>query len=479
MDEINSNNYSGDSIENTRKKKIDEFRRTFDKSVLIDDVDLEHEPAKGADYGEKENPYVDFSSSSAPLKRRKKSDEINSFSDSDTKRRIEKESEKELKKQQRENKRIEKNKARRNKRMFKWVWLCMVVIMSIVLSQVIMVGVRDMLAMERDENPQVVKITIPMNASIDEIADILQEKGVINRADYFALYAGQTSSAEDFKPGDYLIETNKDYEAIINYLQSNINRTDVVTIQITEGMNVLEISQKLVSEGALHKDDVKEFLALCDSDDFDENYPYLSLISNADTRYYKLEGYLFPDTYHFYKNEDPATIITRMLTNFYNRLYDTKDRYLGSSTSVTVSKLVPDTGYSMDEIITIASIIQAEAANKEDMYYISSILHNRLEYGADNGTSKLGCDCTTYYPYRSAEDVPASEAGYKSSYDTHVIDGLPSGPICNPSLEAILAAIGPNDTNYYYFCHKTTDEGSIPYYASNLADHEYNLSLIS
>lgn len=482
MDEIKSNNYSGDSIENTRKKKIDEFKRSFDKSVMTDDVDMTFDSdVKRVDEDKKkEDPYVNFSNDSTPLKRRKKSDEINSYSDSDTKKRIEKESEKELRKQQRENKRIEKNKARRNKRMFKWVWLCMVLIMGIVLSQVVMVGVRDMLAMDRDENPLIVKVTIPKNASIDDISQILQEKGIIDRADYFALYAKRTSSAKDFKPGDYLIETNKDYEAIINYLQSNTNRTDIITVQITEGMNVIEIAEKLQNEGALHEDDVKTFLKLCNSDTFDETYPYLALINNADSRYYKLEGYLFPDTYNFYKNEDPETIITRMLTNFYNRIYDTKDRYLGSDKSVTVNKLIPDTGYSLDEIITIASIIQAEAANKEDMYYISSILHNRLENGAQTGTSKLGCDCTEFYPYRSEEKVPADKKGtFKSTYNTHEIDGLPAGPICNPSLEAILAAMGPYDTNYYYFCHKITDDGSVPYYASSLADHEYNLTLIS
>ena len=163
MDEIKSNNYSGDSIENTRKKKIDEFKRSFDKSVMTDDVDMTFDSdVKRVDEDKKkEDPYVNFSNDSTPLKRRKKSDEINSYSDSDTKKRIEKESEKELRKQQRENKRIEKNKARRNKRMFKWVWLCMVLIMGIVLSQVVMVGVRDMLAMDRDENPLIVKVTIP------------------------------------------------------------------------------------------------------------------------------------------------------------------------------------------------------------------------------------------------------------------------------------------------------------------------------
>ena len=474
MSDFKRDNYSEDSIETTRKKKIDEFKRGFDKSVMNDDGDLYNETVH--EYKD-EDSYMGFSSSSSSLKKRKKSNEINSYSDSDTKKRIEKESKKALKQQSKKDKRIEKNKAKRNQRMFKWVWLVMVIIMGVVLSQVMMVGINDMLAIKREENPSTVKITIPENATMEQIGQILETNGVIERADYFVMYANMTSSIEGFKPGEYLIDTDKDYEAIINFLQSNINRTDIVTIQITEGMNVLEIANKLKDEGALSS--VQEFLDVCNSNEFDESYTFLKDIKNSKDRKYKLEGYLFPDTYDFYYNEDPETIVTKMLNNFENKVYYTKDKYFDSTKMITLDEVVADSGYTMDEIITIASIIQAEAANKEDMYNISSILHNRLENGAQLGVAQLNCDCTVYYPYREYEDVPESiRSTYKSTYNTFNFAGLPPGPICNPSMEAIFAALNPNQTDYYYFCHKVTDEGSIPYYASSLADHEYNLSLI-
>ncbi len=475
MSDINSknDNYSTDSIENTRKKKIDEFKRGFDKSVMNDD----YETAVAVEHSD-DDSYLGFSSDSSQLKRRKKSNEINSYSDSDTKKRIERESRKALKQQSKEDKRIEKSKAKRNQKMFKWVWALMVVIMGIVLSQVIMVGVNDMLAITREENPQEVKVTIPEGASMKQIGDILEAAGVVNEAKYFVLYANVTSSVDGFKSGEYLIETDKDYEAIINFLQSNVNRTDIVTVQITEGMNVLEIAQKLHDEGAL--DDVQAFLDVCDSDVFDESYVFLQGVDNADKRYYKLEGYLFPDTYDFYVNEDPQTIVSKMLNNFENKIYYAEEKYFGADKKITLESLVADSGYSMDDIITIASLIQAEAANKEDMYYISSILHNRLANGIETGTAQLSCDCTVYYPYREKEDVPENiRDTYSSSYNTFNFNGLPAGPICNPSLEAILAAIEPNDTDYYFFCHDSVENGSTPYYASSLSDHEYNLSLIS
>lgn len=469
MSDLN-NNYSNDSIEDTRRKKIDEFKRSFDKSVMSDDVNKVHE------YSDSDS-YVGYSSSSSSLKHRRRSNEINSYSDSDTKKRIEKESKKALKQQSKEDKRIEKNKARRNQKMFRIVWLTMVVIIAVVLSQVILVGVNDMLAISREENPTTVEISIPADPTMEQIAQILQDNGVINRADFFVFYANTTSSIDGFRQGEYEIETDKDYEAIINFLQSNNNRTDIVTVQLTEGMNVLEIANKLHEEGVT--DDVQEFLDVCNSDVFDESYSFLSDIDNADDRYYKLEGYLFPDTYDFYLNEDPETTVSKMLNNFENRVYGTKDKYLSSSKKTTVDALAANTDYTMDEIITIASIIQAEAANTEDMYYVSSILHNRLEYGAEMGVAQLNCDCTVYYPYREYKDVPETIRGtYESSYNTNNFTGLPAGPICNPSLEAILAAIGPYDTDYLFFCHDTIENGSTPYYASTIYDHEYNLTLI-
>lgn len=471
MSDIKNNNYSGDSIEETRKKKMEEFKRSFDKSVMSDDYDETPEIHEYSD----ENSYKGFSSSSSPLKR-KKSNEINSFSDSDTKKRIERESKKALKQQSKENKRIEKNKAKRNQKMFKWVWVTMVVIVAIVLSQVIMVGVNDLLAIEREKDPKVVQISIPADPTIEQIAEILEDNSVIDCAEYFVFYANITTSDEYFRQGSFEIETDKDYEAIINFLQSNVNRTDIVTVQLTEGMNALEIATKLHEEGVTS--DVQEFLDMCNSDIFDEDFEFLKNMESRGNRYYKLEGYLFPDTYDFYLNEDPQSTIYKLLSNFENKVYYEEEKYYGGS-KTTIEELIKDTDYTLDEIITIASIIQAEAANEDDMYIISSILHNRLDNGIEMGVAQLNCDCTVYYPYREYKDVPEAIRGtYKSTYDTNTFNGLPAGPICNPSKKAILAAISPSNTDYYFFCHSATDDGSVPYYASTIEGHQYNLSLI-
>ena len=360
---------------------------------------------------------------------------------------------------------------RQNRRRFRIIWWVSVALVGVTLALFMMVGVGDMLAMNRQTDKEVT-ISIPENPKLSDVSAELERKGVIKESGFFEMYAKLTKN-ETFSQGDYKIKTNMDYEAIINYLGSMQNRTDTIKITIPEGMSVQEIAAYLVKKGVLSSPD--HFLELCASEYFDEDYAFVKH-KNDSKRYYKLEGYLFPDTYECYKNERAELTITRMLDNYEYRT--TNDQNVdGYSKAVNIEKLVKkDKKYDMNEILTLASIIQAEAASVEDMYNVSSILRNRLEYDVDYGVSKLGLDSTKYYPYRSRSAVPKDQRkNYKSRYDTYTKDGLPPGPICNPGMQAILAAIYPNDTNYLFFCHA---KDGTPYYAATLEEHQYNLTLI-
>lgn len=481
MSDFSRNNIPENSIEETRRKKIEEFRRTADRNAIRGES-----PAAG-DAGSysaaPEDPYANFAPDPARgdeshQRRRRKNREINSYSDNDTKKRIERDSKKALKQQKKEDKQIEKSKAKRNRRIFKLVWLTMIVMVAVVLSQYLLVGFNDLMAISREKDPAKVTVHIPADPTMDEIADILYEANVITQPKFFKMYATFTSSVKGFRQGDFVIETNKDYEAIINLLQSNVNRTDIVTVQVTEGMNVIEIADLLQENGVLS--DKQAFLNLCNDTYFDEDFTFLGEIKNADSRYYKLEGYLFPDTYDFYVGEDPKSVITKFLNNYENKIVLHKEKYFNNSKKSSLATLTEETGYSQDEILTIASIIQAEAASRDDMYIISSILHNRLKYGVEYGVAKLNCDCTVYYPYRKEADVPDSiRSTFKSTYDTNDFNGLPPGPICNPGVEAIKAAINPSETDYLYFCHDKVEKGSTPYYATTIEEHEANLENIA
>lgn len=466
------------SIEETRRKKMEEFRRSADRGAIRGDYDSDRDYESNARrYRDDESVRDDAAAEDAAPRRRRRTREINSYSDSDTRKKIERDSKKALKQQKKEEKQVEKSKAKRNRRIFKLVWITMIALVGIVLSQFLLVGINDLMAISREDNPTKVMIHVPANPSMDDIAKLLYDSNVIKQPGFFKLYAGFTSSEKGFRQGDFEIETDKDYEAIINFLQSNVNRTDIVKMQITEGMNLLEITQSLHEKGVIS--DEQEFLNLCNSDYFDTDFSFLKNITNKDDRYYKLEGYLFPDTYEFYLGEDPKSVISKFLNNYDNKIMLHKEKYFGNSKKSTLSDEVAETGYSLDEILTIASIIQAEAASRDDMYEISAILHNRLKYGAQSGVSKLNCDSTFYYPYRKAENVPESiKSSFKSKYNTDEIDGLPAGPICNPGIEAIKAAIKPNESNNLYFCHDKEENGSTPYYATTIEQHEANLRAI-
>ncbi len=248
-----------------------------------------------------------------------------------------------------------------------------------------------------------------------------------------------------------MLERNADYELINNSLRGTANRVDTVKLTFIEGGTVETYAKKLEEANVCSAED---FLAAINEVDF-TNYSFIKSIADTkDARAYFLEGYLFPDTYEFYKYEKPASVIKRFLNNM-NSSKLTKERYDDAE------KL----GMTIDQVLTLASIIQKESGDPDDMYKISSVFHNRLKNWGENG--KLQSDVTTFY----AQTLPEQ---YRSAYDTYICSGLPVGAVCNPGLDAIKAALHPAKTNYYYF---VADVNGKTYFARTLAEHERNIAI--
>lgn len=357
-----------------------------------------------------------------------------------------------------------KKKSKKNGCLFKMVWLVMIVLVSVVLAQYIMIGANDLLAVNRTEGTA--EVSIPADADIDTVADILEEAGVINSAQFFKLYMKITKPDTTFTKGDYTdMQTNLDYEAIVTYLQTQSNRTDVVTVTFLEGMNLEDFGDTLEESGVCGKE---EFLEKCNSTEFDEDYTFLSQITNSDERYYRLEGYLFPDTYDFYQDSDPETVIRKCLYNFELKIMEPTIEQ-EDDTEISVADLAQQNGFTVDQLVTLASMVQAEGANEDDMRVIAHIFRNRLDPNMNEGVSQLGSDPTVYYPYSSREEAPE---GFESRYNTYEIVGLPPGAIDNPGMMAINAVLNPDTTdNYLYFCHSA--DGT-PYYAYTAEGHYEN-----
>ena len=440
-------NMSEQELNAQRRRRAENFKLNIDESEYEDDnfVKSEDEPSN-----------------------------LNSYSGQDVKKQMARESKQVLKQKKKEEKKALKAKNKYNRRTFRFIWIISVLIVGAMAAVYMITGMNDLLAVNRTDS-STVKIEIPENPTVDDVTKVLVDNKVIGEPSYFKLFVNVTKSADDFTQGTYEIRRNMDYEAIINFLSSSNNRTDTVSVTITEGESVLEIANTLEKNGALGDRD--EFLSLCNSEKFDSDFDFIKAETNVDKRYYKLEGYLYPDTYEFYRNENAESVIYKFLNNYETKINE-KQTVDGYSKKTTVLKMVEesDTKYSLDQVMTIASIIQAEAADKEDMYYISSILHNRLTADSSLGVSSLGLDSSKFYPYRRLEDVPENDRStYKSRYDTYDRKGLPYGPICNPGMDAIIAALNPNSSDYYFFCHDSKGQA---YYASTLEQQNANLEYI-
>lgn len=347
-------------------------------------------------------------------------------------------------------------KARKNKRVFKFMWVCMVFMLAITLASYLIGGSNDFLAVGRKSGTT--QVTVPENPTEDELAQILYDGGAIDKPEFFSLYCKITTHMEYFSPGTYELETDMDYQDIITNLQGADDTREVVRVTFPEGVNVLEAAELLEENEVCSSED---FLDAVNSGEFGA-YDMIGELTNLDERYFDLEGYLFPDTYDFYKGEELDSVVGKLLYNFQVKMSD------------SMMTLVEQSGMELDDVVKIASIIQAEAANEGDMFDVSTVIHNRLSIGADYGINSLECDSTVYYPYREAADIPETGALSYGAYNTYEITGLPPAPICNPGMQAIMAALTPNEGDYLYFCHSA--DGT-PYYATTEEEHLQNLEL--
>ncbi len=230
--------------------------------------------------------------------------------------------------------------------------------------------------------------------------------------------------------------------------------TQTVSITFKEGQAMTEIFKILDSKGVASFDDLMKTAQTYDY----SYYPLVAAIPSNANRCFKLEGYLFPDTYEFYLNQKPQDVIGKFLRNGKAKITD--------DMKAQASAL----GYSMDEVLTVASIIEKEGANSKEVAKIAAVIYNRLEEGM-----KLQMDSSIYYIERHVKPYLSGDINrYNSYYNTYKCSALPAGPISNPGLRTIKAALNPADVDYLYFCH---DENANYYYAETYEEHLKNLEL--
>ena len=340
------------------------------------------------------------------------------------------------------------------------VWLAIIVAIGVTLGRMIWVAAADMLAFNKPYVSAV--ITITDEDSLDDIVEDLEDAGLVRYGVLFKAFANIKGGREEFSSGTFTFTNDRlyDYNAIMNNVNPNSSAREVVEdLVIPEGYTCAQIFALLEEKGVCSVAELEEYCANGQIKD----YWFLEGVTRGDK--YCLEGYLFPNTYDFYKDDSPAHVIGKMLSSF-------DDNY----TDVMIDKLEPlnqrlatilaNRGYSQEyiddhkitirEVIIIASMIERESIGGEERFKVSGVIYNRLTNPKE--FPKLQIDATIIYALGGNMDengnvkpLTKADLAMDHPYNSYVYDGLIPGPISNPGAASINAALDPNDEGYYFY----------------------------
>ncbi|MCH5183417.1 MAG: endolytic transglycosylase MltG [Oscillospiraceae bacterium] len=352
------------------------------------------------------------------------------------------------------------------------LYMVVVVLIAAYLSYHIVLVGNDMFALKKGDTP--INVTIPEGASQDEVIALLADRGLIESEWAFSFYLDHYSDGEEliFIPGEHALNTNMNYSQLLAELTIDPHERQTVTITFPEGFTVDDVIDLFVKNGVGTREGFVEAI---------NNYPYkhefVRLLDEngwPENRVYRLEGYLYPDTYDFYTDTEEYLAINKLLNNFNDKIWvDWKSTY---------AEVSAEQGFSLDDIVTLASMVQAEGKTAEDFEYISYVFHNRLNHSRE--FPNLESDATIQYAFELAgldrvQDASQINIDFDSPYNTYRYEGLPPGAICNAGLDSFLAAIYPSpplddnekEINAYFF---VSNDAGKTYYAATLSAHERN-----
>lgn len=294
---------------------------------------------------------------------------------------------------------------------------------------------------------------------VKEIGVSLEEAGLIKNKYHFYYYIWKTKSGSKLQAGEYELTPNMNIQQISEIFADGKIKVSIVKMTIPEGFNNKKIIARLEKNKPELSEDFKKFVNCkclgqggCECDKFSSQFKFLQEIPAG----IDMEGYLFPDTY-FIKEEDTSEImVAKFLNNF--------GRYLSSD----LLEEIENQGKTLHEIITMASIIEREARTNKDRKVVSGIFWDRIE----DEHALQSCATLAYFLGTDKMQFSFEETRTDSPYNTYINPGLPPGPICNPGLESIRAAIYPEETDYYYFL--SNPETGEMVYSKTIDEHNRN-----
>ena len=299
-------------------------------------------------------------------------------------------------------------------------------------------------------NENYIKYEVKSGSSSRQVASDLQEKGLIKSAFVFSIYSKYKNYDTKLKAGVYLLSPSMSTEEILAKIAGGKSENLDKKVTIPEGFNLQQIAEILEAKGIVTAD---AFIDAATVKNFQQKYEFLKELPPERS----LEGFLFPDTYYFQQGKAPEYYIEIFLDRF-TQIYFKNNRLDEKQ------KLIDMTTY---DIVTLASIIEAEAKLDEERPIISGVFHNRLNIGMP----LQSCATVEYALGEHKKVLTLKDLEIESPYNTYKYLGLPPGPICSPGLSSLKAAVNPAGVDYLYFVAK--GDGS-HLFAKTLAEHINN-----
>lgn len=337
-----------------------------------------------------------------------------------------------------------KNSTKKNMRILSDLWkyffrpfivvAATMLIMYVIVTGAIKIVTTKFILPPEPDNEEEFTLEIPRGYGVRSISKLLEEEGVISSSFVFKLYVDVSNNSYKLQSGKYVFRHNMTMQEVMEQLLIGTNSVPAINITIPEGWTIARIAAYLTETKGLDGFTAQEFIDYCVPENFSD-YWFLEGITEERAKYgYVLQGYLFPDTYSVYTDSTPRDIITKMLDNFDKKM--TSDIILKAE----------EAGYTLDELITFASVVEREGANTEEFARCAAVFINR--------TSKnmlWQSDSTLIYAYALAGEnkdlwgLTESDIQYDSEYNTYKKSGMPIGPICNPGMASINAVLEPNE----------------------------------
>ena len=286
------------------------------------------------------------------------------------------------------------------------------------------------------------------------IAENLKDTGLIKNPFLFRLYIFLALSQYSLKPGEYELSSKMPIRDIGDILV--LGGVNEVIITIPEGFNLKQVEDRLVGAGLAKRDELMNYRPEADpplADKFSKDV--LPILSDK-PKFASLEGYLFPDTYRFFKDATLSDIVSKTINNLDNKLIP------------DLKTAIKNSSYSTYEILTMASLIEKEVSKDSDRPIVAGILWKRLKAGVP-----LQVDATLVY-ITGRNEIREADKKIKSQYNTYLYRGLPKGPIANPGLSAIKAALFPKASSYWYYL--SAKDGTTVF-SKTLEEHNRNKAI--